>query len=201
MKSGVRKSGWPMPRLMMSRPCAASALARASTAKAFSSPIRSKAAMVFIMAVLPAGRPARLFYGGGVHPIGRKKSIGSRGRQQVRRRLRKPRGAGQLHGADELDAEMLEHVAHAVGARHGQAPDRGPADEDGAGAERQRFQDVGAAADAAVDVGLGLVAERGGDLADRGGSRHRRVEMAAAVIGNDDGLGAMLGASDRVVGA
>src|SRR6185437_9556692 len=49
MKSGVRKSGWPMPRLMMSRPCAASALARASTAKAFSSPIRSNASMVLSM--------------------------------------------------------------------------------------------------------------------------------------------------------
>src|SRR5580704_17592910 len=50
MKSGVRKSGCPMPRLMMSRPCAISCMARASTAKAFSSPIRSKAAMVFSMA-------------------------------------------------------------------------------------------------------------------------------------------------------
>src|ERR1043165_605741 len=49
MCSGVRKSGWPMPRLMMSRPCAASALARASTANAFSSPMRSNAAMVFSM--------------------------------------------------------------------------------------------------------------------------------------------------------
>src|SRR6185312_10578520 len=52
MKSGVRKSGCPIPRLMMSRPCAASALARASTAKAFSSPICSKAAMVRSMNVL-----------------------------------------------------------------------------------------------------------------------------------------------------
>src|SRR6202043_3174598 len=50
MKSGVRKSGWPMPRLMMSRPCDMSCMARASTAKAFSSPIRSKAATVFSMA-------------------------------------------------------------------------------------------------------------------------------------------------------
>src|SRR5262249_17053696 len=49
MCSGVRKSGWPMPRLTMSRPCAASAVARASTAKAFSSPIRSKAEIVFSM--------------------------------------------------------------------------------------------------------------------------------------------------------
>src|SRR6188474_717526 len=39
-----------MPRLMMSRPWAASALARASTAKAFSSPMRSKLATVFSMA-------------------------------------------------------------------------------------------------------------------------------------------------------
>src|SRR5262249_12289817 len=53
MKSGVRKSGWPMPRLMMSRPWAISALARASTAKAFSSPMRSKAAIVFSMALSP----------------------------------------------------------------------------------------------------------------------------------------------------
>src|SRR5436190_20962586 len=50
MCSGVLKSGWPMPRLMMSRPCAASAFARASTAKAFSSPMRSKFATVFSMA-------------------------------------------------------------------------------------------------------------------------------------------------------
>src|SRR5262245_14717433 len=56
IKSGVRKSGCPMPRLMMSRPCAASALARASTAKAFSSPMRSKAAIVRSMiAILPPG--------------------------------------------------------------------------------------------------------------------------------------------------
>src|SRR5262249_23411277 len=50
MKSGVRKSGCPMPRLMMSRPCAASCVARASTANAFSSPMRSKTAIVFSMA-------------------------------------------------------------------------------------------------------------------------------------------------------
>src|SRR5664279_4006360 len=59
MKSGVRKSGWPMPRLMMSRPCAIRALARASTAKAFSSPMRSKAAIVFNMASLPGDGPHR----------------------------------------------------------------------------------------------------------------------------------------------
>src|SRR5690242_10870602 len=39
-----------MPRLMTSRPWAASALARASTANAFSSPIRSNAAIVLSIA-------------------------------------------------------------------------------------------------------------------------------------------------------
>src|SRR5215472_16929754 len=48
-----------MPRLMMSRPCAASCTARASTAKAFSSPIRSKAATVFSMAFPGIGYAAR----------------------------------------------------------------------------------------------------------------------------------------------
>src|SRR6185295_9786747 len=48
MCSGVRKSGWPMPRLMMSRPCWLRAVARASTAKAFSSPIQSKFGTVFM---------------------------------------------------------------------------------------------------------------------------------------------------------
>src|SRR5205085_10714903 len=38
MWSGVGKSGWPMPRLMIERPCAASAFARASTSKAVSVP-------------------------------------------------------------------------------------------------------------------------------------------------------------------
>src|SRR5215470_14041402 len=59
MWSGVRKSGWPMPRLMMSRPWAASSVARASTAKAFSSPMRSNAAMVFSMGLPPGWLPPR----------------------------------------------------------------------------------------------------------------------------------------------
>src|SRR5262245_52664781 len=43
-----------MPRLMISRPCAASWVARASTANAFSSPMRSKAATVRSMISAPA---------------------------------------------------------------------------------------------------------------------------------------------------
>src|SRR5215471_1496043 len=42
-----------MPRLIISRPWAASSVARASTAKAFSSPMRSKAATVLSMGAPP----------------------------------------------------------------------------------------------------------------------------------------------------
>ena len=43
----------------------------------------------------------------------------------------------------------------AVGAGDAQPPQRRPAEQHGAGAERQRLDDVGAAADAAVDIDLG----------------------------------------------
>src|SRR6476660_3503890 len=64
MCAGVLKSGWPMPRLMMSRPWAASEFARASTAKAFSSPMRSKFATVrsigvFLDLVIPGPAEGR----------------------------------------------------------------------------------------------------------------------------------------------
>src|SRR5664279_960409 len=100
MKSGVRKSGWPMPRLMMSRPCAIRALARASTAKAFSSPMRSKAAIVFSMALLPE---TNLILAA-VHPIREEKS---NRRQQVRLYVLQTRRTGKLHGAHQFDAQVV----------------------------------------------------------------------------------------------
>src|SRR5829696_9291907 len=58
MCGGVGKSGWPMPRLMMSRPREASSVARASTAKAFSSPMREKAGTMGSMALILVGEGA-----------------------------------------------------------------------------------------------------------------------------------------------
>ena len=50
MLGGVAKSGWPMPRLMIERPSAASRLASASTSNAVSVPIRPTAAAGSIIA-------------------------------------------------------------------------------------------------------------------------------------------------------
>src|SRR4051812_37355619 len=102
MNSGVRKSGWPIPRLMMSRPWAASALARASTAKAFSSPMRSNAAMVFSM-----GFPVALIalLAAGLRPA----STAAQRRDVVH-------GRGNPGAVASVDAAVAAHVADHIGA-------------------------------------------------------------------------------------
>ena len=86
----------------------------------------------------------------------------------------------------------------ALAARH-EPVEVGPADQDGAGAQRDRRDDVRAAQDAAVDVDLGAVADRRDDrrqLLERG---RRPVELAAAVVGDDDRVGAGVDDGARVV--
>ena len=66
---------------------------------------------------------------------------------------------------DAVDAvaHQVEHVLDAGLAVGGEAPEVGAADHHGPGAERQRLHDVAAAADAAVEQHLDLVADRFGD--------------------------------------
>src|SRR5262249_49454519 len=109
-----------MPRLMMSRPWAASVVARASTANAFSSPMRSKARTVF--------------------------SIRSRSPHHCRHQLLDRRRADLLHHGVGFDAQKLEHALDAGLAERAEAPDVGSSDTDRGGAHAQRLDDVGAAA-------------------------------------------------------
>src|SRR5262249_51391127 len=148
--------GWPMPRLMMSRPCAASAVARASTAKAFSSPMRSNAAMVCSMCAslpdCPTFRPALQPITGGKANAGRtEKSPGNApglllGGASVAGRIGRP-VALQLR-ADRRIRIGADHVVGAVG------PGRIP---------RARIS-----IDGVVDAGPGVVASH-----VLGGGRHR----------------------------
>ena len=85
-------------------------------------------------------------------------------------------------------------------AAAGQAPEERAADEDGAGAEGQRDEDVGAAADAAVHEDLDPVADRLDDLGQHVERGRDAVELAAAVVGDDDAGGAVLGGEPRVLG-
>src|SRR4051794_30680534 len=67
---------------------------------------------------------------------------------QIRRQRRETVRAAKLHGADQLGVHVLHHLPHTVGAANAQPPERRPAEQDRAGAERQRLDDVGAAPDA-----------------------------------------------------
>src|SRR5262249_17389794 len=57
MCSGVEKSGWPIPRLIIERPCASSALARASTSNADSVPSRPMRPAICNMLAPPLAMP------------------------------------------------------------------------------------------------------------------------------------------------
>ena len=102
-----------------------------------------------------------------------------------------PSSAGQL-GQEALDA---------AGAVHGQGVERGSAHEHRPRAESERRHRVEAAADAAVDVHLGPLPHRRHDLGQRPGGAHAAVELAPAVVGDVDGVGARVEAADRVVAA
>src|SRR5688572_16393000 len=98
-----------------------------------------------------------------------------------------------------LLAQDLEHLRNALVAAEGQAVHRRPADEDCASAQRERHRDVRAPAYAAVEVHLGAVADRLDDLRQRLQRRDRAVELAAAVVRDDNARRAVLTREVRVL--
>ncbi len=96
--------------------------------------------------------------------------------------------------------QELEHALSPCLSVARQPPERRPAGEDGAGAERERLDDVGAAADAAVDVDLDPAADSLDDLRQERCSRCDCVELAAAVVRDDDRVGTVLDCEPRVLG-
>ena len=76
--------------------------------------------------------------------------VGARHRQALS--ISAERGAaGQRHAHLQFFAQAAQHVGHAERARHRQRIQLQAPDHHGVGAQRQRLEDVGAAADAAVE--------------------------------------------------
>ena len=87
----------------------------------------------------------------------------------------------------DIVAQDFNRTGYAGLAGGGETVDVGAADEDGAGAKTEGFDDVAAAADAAVDQNFGVAADGGDDFwkgMKRGGDR---IELPAAMIGDHDG--------------
>src|SRR4051812_38113423 len=100
-----------------------------------------------------------------------------------------PRDSQQRHGARDLALEDRRGAVHAAFTAGHQAVQVGPADQGRAGPEGYRRDDVAAGEDAAVDVHLGAVAHRVDDTGQHLERRGRAVELAATVVGHDDGVG------------
>ena len=96
-------------------------------------------------------------------------------------------------------AEQLEHAPRSRLPVGRETPERRAAGENGAGAERQCLDHVGAAADAAVDVDLDPAVDGLDDLGQERGGRRDGVELTAAVIRDDDRVGAVLDCEQRVL--
>src|SRR5262249_34166906 len=91
-----------------------------------------------------------------------------------------------LHRGGGFRAQKLEHPLDAAWAEGAEAPDIGPPDADGVGADAQRLDDVGAAAEAAVDDDRDAPVHRLDDFRQRVDGRAPGILAARAVVGHDD---------------
>ena len=108
--------------------------------------------------------------------------------------------AREAHGELEFGGEHPEYALDSGLAEGGEAPERWAADEDGFGAEGEGFQDVAAAADAAIHQD-GDLAGDGFDYVGEGvEGADDAVELAAAVVGDDDAGGTALDGDFSVFG-
>src|SRR5690242_2396808 len=111
-------------------------------------------------------------------------------KDDVARDLRGVGHPGQRHRDAELVLQDLERLGDAGLTISAEPIEIGAADEAGAGAEPEELQDVETRAYAAVDIDLRLVANRVDDAADDRSGGRRTVKLAAAVIRNQDRVGA-----------
>src|SRR5579863_1405138 len=107
--------------------------------------------------------------------------------------------AAERERAIDLAAEKLERPIDAVLAGAGDAPELRASDQDRARAERQRLDHVDAAPEAAVDHDRGLTAGRLDHPGKRADRSDGAVELAAAMIGDDDSIDAALDRLSRFV--
>src|SRR6266851_5478089 len=108
--------------------------------------------------------------------------------------------SAQRHRHVELAADDLQHARHAFLSHRAQAIEKGATDQGAARAERERLEHVLARADAAVEQHLDAAAHRADYFRQRADRRCSAVELAAAMVGDDDRVGAARSGDLRVLG-
>src|SRR6202167_167521 len=102
-----------------------------------------------------------------------------------------PVPAAERERAVDLAPEEFERPEDAILTRAGDAPKLRAADQNRARAERQRLDDVDAPPEAAVDEHRRAAADRFDDAGQRANRGDRAVELAPAMVGDDDAIGAV----------
>ena len=91
-------------------------------------------------------------------------------------------------------------MVDALGSVGGEAPEHGATDEDSARTQCQGFQYIGAAPDAAIHIDFAATSDGGDDFGQGFYGGYDSVELAAAVVGDDDGVGTVLYGEFGVLG-
>ena len=102
--------------------------------------------------------------------------------------------AEQREAELDLRAKELEYARDTSLAVNREPPEHRAADHDGACAERERLQRVGSASDAAVEQHLRTSVDGLDDLRQSVEGRSDTVQLAAAVVRDDDAGGTVLNA-------
>ena len=94
----------------------------------------------------------------------------------------------ERHREVELGGEVVDDPADARFAAGGEAVDARAAEAEVVRAQREGFHGVGAGADAAVEADFELSADGVDDGGERGDGGNTAVDLAAAVVGDDQSL-------------
>src|SRR5579859_3909096 len=124
--------------------------------------------------------------------LGAMAATGERLRQRVRSQLRDRAMAAEPEGQIELGDEVREELAHADLAAGRERVGVRPADADRARAEREGLERIRAAADATVEEHRDPAGDRGHDPGQCVERRDRAIDLAAAVIRDDESVDAVL---------
>src|SRR5580698_4904198 len=107
--------------------------------------------------------------------------------------------AQQAKGADHLIFQELEHPYDPGFAAGRQRPTLQPADPDKVGAQYDGLDDIGAAAERAVDHDFRPAFDRGDDLRQHMHGAAALIELASAVVGDVNPLDAVIDRDRRVL--
>lgn len=116
------------------------------------------------------------------------------------------RAPDQPHIHHHLILQQLHRAIHARQSVRAHGEEERPSDTHARGPEAESLDDIGSPADAAVDVDLDAVlpasfAEHRHDLGEDFDAGAREVELAAAVVGEDDAVDAGFDGADDVFDA